>query len=125
MSSVEQKQKVEQKRVVGRNMHEVATLLVDKYHSGNGWRVKKVIPTVLSLEVILERAAIETVEATEVDTEVKTEVVTDEKKVEEKDTTTEVKEETPKTPAKKSTTTAKKPTAAEKKAAAAKKAEDK
>lgn len=53
---VEVKGKVEQVKVRGRNVADVVSQLVEKYNSSNGWSVLRVIPTVLSLEVILERS---------------------------------------------------------------------
>lgn len=49
--------KAETARVRGRNTQDVITQVVDNYHSGNGWAVKKVVSTFNNLEVYLERNA--------------------------------------------------------------------
>lgn len=94
------KVKAEQKRLRGRNMHDVVNQLVTEYHAGNGWAVVRVSPNLLNFEVLLERSAKQNVET--VNSEVG---VVDEKKLE-----VLVEKETPKpkaTAAKKATTTKK------------------
>lgn len=63
--------KVEQKRLRGRNMHDVVGQLVTKYNSSNGWAVVRVTPTILNFEVLLERS---TTQYDSVDEKVKSEV---------------------------------------------------
>ena len=59
MSEVDksEKAKVEQHRLRGRNMYDVVNQLVDKYNSSNGWAVKRVTPSLLNFEVLLERSS--------------------------------------------------------------------
>ena len=73
------KSKVEQHRVRGRNVFDVVNQLVTQYNSSNGWAVTKVIPNLLSFDVIVERSveqANDKVEAKDED-EDEAEVVTD------------------------------------------------
>lgn len=50
------KSKLEQHRVRGRNVFDVVNQLMTQYNSSNGWAVTKVIPNLLSFEVIVERS---------------------------------------------------------------------
>lgn len=104
------KGRVEQKRVRGRNIHETITQLSEKYHSGNGWRVVRVTPTLLNFEVLVERS-------TEQGDKDETEVA-------EKETPTKAAETKPASTAKKATTATKKTTAAKKSATTSKGTED-
>ena len=53
--SEENKGKVEQIKINGRNFDAVVRQLVEKYNSSEGWSVVRVVPTVLSMDVYLER----------------------------------------------------------------------
>lgn len=95
------KVKAQQKRLRGRNMHDVVNQLVTEYHAGNGWAVVRVSPNLLNFEVLLERSEKQAGET--INSEV--EVVANEKKLE-----VLVEEEAPKpkaAAAKKATTTKK------------------
>lgn len=46
---------VQQVRVRGRNFDDVVRQLVEKYNSSEGWAVVKVVPSVITMEVYLER----------------------------------------------------------------------
>ena len=46
---------VEQVRVRGRNFDDVVRQLVEKYNSSEGWAVVKVVPSVITMDVYLER----------------------------------------------------------------------
>ncbi len=72
--------KVEQKRLRGRNMHDVVSQLVTEYNSSNGWAVVRVTPTILNFEVLLERS---TAQDDSIDEKVKSEVPVAEGKTEE------------------------------------------
>lgn len=45
----------EQVRVRGRNFDDVVRQLVEKYNSSEGWAVVKVVPSVITMDVYLER----------------------------------------------------------------------
>ena len=47
----------EQVRVRGRNFDDVVRQLVEKYNSSEGWAVVKVVPSVITMDVYLERNA--------------------------------------------------------------------
>lgn len=49
------KGEVEQVKINGRNYDAVVRQLVDKYNSSEGWSVVRVVPSILSLDVYLER----------------------------------------------------------------------
>lgn len=55
--NTENKGKIEQVRVNGRNYDAVVRQLVDKYNASEGWAVVRVVPSILSLDVYLERNA--------------------------------------------------------------------
>lgn len=55
--NTENKGKLEQFHLRGRNYDAVVRQLVDKYNSGEGWAVVRVVPSILSLDVYLERNA--------------------------------------------------------------------
>lgn len=95
---------VEQKRVRGRNVHETVSQVNEKYHSGNGWRIVRVIPTLLNFEVVVERSTAQG--------------DNDEEEVAKKETVAKAAETKPTTAAKKATTTKK--TTADKKTATTK-----
>ena len=46
---------VQQIRVRGRNFDDVVRQLVEKYNSSEGWAVVKVVPSVITIDVYLER----------------------------------------------------------------------
>lgn len=46
---------VQQIRVRGRNFDDVVRQLVEKYNSSEGWAVVKVVPSVITMDVYLER----------------------------------------------------------------------
>ena len=46
---------VQQVRVRGRNFDDVVRQLVEKYNSSEGWAVVKVVPSVITMDVYLER----------------------------------------------------------------------
>ena len=54
--NTENKGKLEQHRLRGRNTLDVVNQLVTKYNSSNGWAVVKVNTNVLNIEVVLERS---------------------------------------------------------------------
>lgn len=54
--AVENKAKSEQVHIKGRNHFDVVSQIVEKYNASEGWAVKKVIPNVVTIEVILERS---------------------------------------------------------------------
>lgn len=47
---------VQQVRVRGRNFDDVVRQLVEKYNSSEGWAVVKVVPSVITMDVYLERS---------------------------------------------------------------------
>lgn len=53
--NTENKGKIEQVRVNGRNYDAVVRQLVEKYNASEGWAVVRVVPSILSLDVYLER----------------------------------------------------------------------
>ena len=55
--NTENKGKIEQVRVNGRNYDDVVRQLVEKYNASEGWAVVRVVPSILSLDVYLERNA--------------------------------------------------------------------
>lgn len=55
--NTENKGKIEQVRVNGRNYDAVVRQLVEKYNASEGWAVVRVVPSILSLDVYLERNA--------------------------------------------------------------------
>ena len=55
--NTEKKGKIEQLRVNGRNYDAVVRQLVEKYNASEGWAVVRVVPSILSLDVYLERNA--------------------------------------------------------------------
>ena len=55
--NTENKSKIEQVRVNGRNYDAVVRQLVEKYNASEGWAVVRVVPSILSLDVYLERNA--------------------------------------------------------------------
>ena len=56
-NNTENKGKIEQVRVNGRNYDAVVRQLVEKYNASEGWAVVRVVPSILSLDVYLERNA--------------------------------------------------------------------
>ena len=56
--NTENKGKLEQFHLRGRNYDAVVRQLVDKYNSGEGWAVVRVVPSILSLDVYLVRNAV-------------------------------------------------------------------
>lgn len=66
--NTENKGKLEQFHLRGRNYDAVVRQLVEKYNASEGWAVVRVVPSILSLDVYLERNAEQgkaTVKATE------------------------------------------------------------
>lgn len=55
--NTENKGKLEQFHLRGRNYDAVVRQLVEKYNSSEGWAVVRVVPSILSLDVYLERNA--------------------------------------------------------------------
>ena len=55
--NTENKGKLEQFHLRGRNYDAVVRQLVEKYNAGEGWAVVRVVPSILSLDVYLERNA--------------------------------------------------------------------
>lgn len=55
--NTENKGKLEQFHLRGRNYDAVVRQLVDKYNASEGWAVVRVVPSILSLDVYLERNA--------------------------------------------------------------------
>lgn len=53
----ENKGKLEQYHLRGRNYDAVVRQLVEKYNASEGWAVVRVVPSILSLDVYLERNA--------------------------------------------------------------------
>lgn len=51
----ESKGQVQQVRVRGRNFDDVVRQLVETYNSSEGWAVVKVVPSVITMDVYLER----------------------------------------------------------------------
>lgn len=50
-----QEKKSETVRITGRTYDAVVRQLVDKYHSGNGWAVNRIVNKLVSLDVYVER----------------------------------------------------------------------
>ena len=66
--NTENKGKLEQFHLRGRNYDAVVRQLVEKYNASEGWAVVRVVPSILSLDVYLERNAAQgkaTVKSTE------------------------------------------------------------
>ena len=61
MSEVNSKveSKVEQKRLRGRNSHEVINQIVENFNSSNGWALKRVNMIGMNVEVYLERSSLQ------------------------------------------------------------------
>ena len=55
--NTENKGKLEQFHLRGRNYDDVVRQLVEKYNASEGWAVVRVVPSILSLDVYLERNA--------------------------------------------------------------------
>ena len=55
--NIENKGKLEQFHLRGRNYDAVVRQLVEKYNASEGWAVVRVVPSILSLDVYLERNA--------------------------------------------------------------------
>ena len=55
--NTENKGKLEQYHLRGRNYDSVVRQLVEKYNASEGWAVVRVVPSILSLDVYLERNA--------------------------------------------------------------------
>lgn len=55
--NTENKGKLEQFHLRGRNYDAVVRQLVEKYNASEGWAVVRVVPSILSLDVYLERNA--------------------------------------------------------------------
>ena len=55
--NTENKGKLEQYHLRGRNYDSVVRQLVEKYNASAGWAVVRVVPSILSLDVYLERNA--------------------------------------------------------------------
>lgn len=55
--NTESKGKLEQFHLRGRNYDAVVRQLVEKYNASEGWAVVRVVPSILSLDVYLERNA--------------------------------------------------------------------
>ena len=55
--NTENKGKLEQFHLRGRNYDAVVRQLVEKFNSSQGWAVVRVVPSILSLDVYLERNA--------------------------------------------------------------------
>ena len=53
--NTENKGKLEQHHLRGRNYDAVVRQLVEKYNASEGWAVVRVVPSILSLDVYLER----------------------------------------------------------------------
>ena len=53
--NTENKGKLEQYHLRGRNYDAVVRQLVEKYNASEGWAVVRVVPSILSLDVYLER----------------------------------------------------------------------
>lgn len=73
-SVVETKVPVEQKRIRGKNSFDVLSQIVNEFNSSNGWALVKVVPSILNIEVYLERSSLQSNEEVEV-TEGKTKEV--------------------------------------------------
>lgn len=71
------KSKVEQHRVRGRNVFDVVNQLMTQYNSSNGWAVTKVIPNLLSFEVIVERSVEQATDKVEAKAKDEAETVTE------------------------------------------------
>lgn len=56
-NNTENKGKLEQYHLRGRNYDAVVRQLVEKYNASEGWAVVRVVPSILSLDVYLERNA--------------------------------------------------------------------
>ena len=56
-NNTENKGKLEQFHLRGRNYDDVVRQLVEKYNASEGWAVVRVVPSILSLDVYLERNA--------------------------------------------------------------------
>lgn len=56
-NNTENKGKLEQYHLRGRNYDSVVRQLVEKYNASEGWAVVRVFPTILSIDVYLERNA--------------------------------------------------------------------
>ena len=56
-NNTENKGKLEQYHLRGRNYDSVVRQLVEKYNASEGWAVVRVVPSILSLDVYLERNA--------------------------------------------------------------------
>ena len=55
--NTENKSKLEQFHLRGRNYDAVVRQLVEKYNASEGWAVVRVVPSILSLDIYLERNA--------------------------------------------------------------------
>ena len=55
--NTENKGKLEQYHLRGRNYDAVVRQLVEKYNASEGWAVVRVVPSILSIDVYLERNA--------------------------------------------------------------------
>ena len=55
--NTENKGKLEQFHLRGRNYDAVVRQLVEKYNASEGWAVVRVVPSILSIDVYLERNA--------------------------------------------------------------------
>ena len=55
--NTENKGKLEQYHLRGRNYDSVVRQLVEKFNSSQGWAVVRVVPSILSIDVYLERNA--------------------------------------------------------------------
>ena len=56
-NNTENKGKLEQFHLRGRNYDAVVRQLVEKYNASEGWAVVRVVPSILSIDVYLERNA--------------------------------------------------------------------
>lgn len=56
-NNTENKGKLEQYHLRGRNYDAVVRQLVEKYNASEGWAVVRVVPSILSIDVYLERNA--------------------------------------------------------------------
>ena len=54
-NNTENKGKLEQYHLRGRNYDSVVRQLVEKYNASEGWAVVRVVPSILSIDVYLER----------------------------------------------------------------------
>ena len=92
--NTENKGKLEQFHLRGRNYDAVVRQLVEKYNASEGWAVARVVPSILSLDVYLERNAEQGSKVAAKPVEPKVETKVDVEVVDEKEKPTVVKKAT-------------------------------